>query len=71
MFVGGRDTGWRSAVIYTLAEQVRSHGADPYRYLEWVLEKLMEQPNPSAEQIDSLLPTAWIRRNDNAARKIA
>lgn len=71
MFVGGKDTGWRSAVIYTLVEQVRSHGADPYRYLEWVLGKLMRQPNPNAEQIDTLLPAAWIRLQHTAAGKIA
>lgn len=61
MFVGGKDTGWRSAVIYTFVEQVRSRGADPYAYFEWVFEKLMHQPSPSAEQIDQLLPTAWLQ----------
>ena len=71
MFVGGKDTGWRSAVIYTLVEQVRAYGADPYRYLEWVLEKLMRQTNPSADQIDALLPVAWIRQQSDAVGKIA
>jgi transposase len=71
MFVGGKDTGWRSAVIYTFVEQVRAHGADPYRYLEWVLGKLMRQTNPSADQIDALLPVAWIRQQSDAVGKIA
>lgn len=71
MFVGGKDTGWRSALIYTLVEQVRAHGADPYRYLEWVLEKLMHHPDPGAEQIDALLPATWIRLHHTAAGKIA
>lgn len=71
MFVGGKDTGWRSAVIYTLVEQVRAHGADPYRYLEWVFENLMRQPTPGAGQIDSLLPAAWITLQKTAAGKIA
>jgi hypothetical protein len=71
MFVGGKDTGWRSAVIYTFVEQVRAHGADPYRYLEWVLGKLMRQTHPSAEQIDELLPVAWIRQQSDAVGKIA
>lgn len=61
MFVGGKDTGWRSAVIYTFVEQVRSRGADPYAYFEWVFEKLMHQPSPSSEQLDQLLPTAWLQ----------
>lgn len=71
MFVGGKDTGWRSAVIYTFVEQVRAHGADPYRYLEWVLEKLMRQTHPSADQIDAWLPVAWIRQQSDAVGKIA
>lgn len=71
MFVGGADTGWRSAVIYTLVEQVRAHGADPHRYLEWVLGKLMHHPNPGADQIDALLPVAWIRLQHPAPGKIA
>ena len=36
MFIGGEQTGWRSAVIYTFVEQVRRHGADPFAYFEWV-----------------------------------
>jgi hypothetical protein len=67
----GRLPGWRSAVIYTFVEQVRAHGADPYRYLEWVLGKLMRQTHPSADQIDALLPIVWIRQQHTAAGKIA
>jgi hypothetical protein len=48
---------------------VRAHGADPYRYLEWVLEKLMHQPNPSADRSDALLPNAWIKLPQTAAGK--
>ncbi len=66
MFVGGKDTGWRSAVIYTFVEQVRSQGADPYAYFEWVFEKLMHQKSQSAEQIDELLPTAWLQARDQS-----
>jgi hypothetical protein len=62
MFIGGKDTGWRSAVIYTFVEQVRSRGADPYAYFEWVFEKLMHQPTPTTAQLDALLPTAWLQQ---------
>lgn len=71
MFIGGRDTGWRSAVIYTLVEQVRSQGADPHRYLKWVFEKLMYHPDPSPDQMDSLLPNAWIKLQRDTVEKIA
>ncbi|MCP5532336.1 MAG: transposase domain-containing protein [Akkermansiaceae bacterium] len=70
MFVGGKDTGWRSAVIYTFVEQVRAHGMDPLRYFEWVFERLMREPNPGEEEIDEMLPSAWVQQQ-NAAGKIA
>ncbi len=58
MFIGNEDTGWRSAVIYTFAGQIRRHGMDPFAYLEWVFEKLMH--NPAAEELEALLPVNWI-----------
>jgi len=45
MFVGGEGTGWRSAVIYTMVEQVRRHGRDPFEYLRWVFGKLPGMTN--------------------------
>ncbi len=58
MFIGREDTGWRSAVIYTFVEQIRSHGKDPFAYFEWVFDKLMR--NPSADELPDLLPSAWL-----------
>lgn len=58
MFIGGEDTGWRSAVIYTFVEQVRLHGKDPFAYFEWVFERLMH--NPGADELPELLPAAWL-----------
>jgi len=69
MFIGGKDTGWRSAVIYTFVEQVRSRGADPYAYFEWVFEKLMHQPTPSAEPLVELLPTTWLQQTRHNKRR--
>ncbi len=45
MFIGGEGTGWRSAVIYTMVEQVRRHGRDPSRYFKWVFGKLPAMTN--------------------------
>ncbi|MDA8976367.1 transposase [bacterium] len=59
MFIGGKETGWRSAVIYTFVEQVRSQGLDPFAYFEWVFERLMH--NPPDEELDELLPDAWVK----------
>jgi hypothetical protein len=40
-------------------EQIRTHGADPFAYFEWVFEKLMH--NPPAEELESLLPVHWLK----------
>ena len=58
MFIGGEATGWRSAVIYTFVEQVRSHGKDPFAYFEWVFDQLVR--NPAAEELPELLPCVWL-----------
>ena len=58
MFIGGEETGWRSAVIYTFIEQIRRYQMDPHAYLEWVFEKLMH--NPSENELEALLPVNWV-----------
>ena len=59
MFIGAKETGWWSAVIYTFVEQVRSQGLDPFAYFKWVFEKLMH--NPSGDELEELLPEGWIK----------
>jgi hypothetical protein len=66
MFIGGEETGWRSAVIYTFVEQIRRHRQDPHSYLEWVFDKLMRDPRP--EELSALLPSAWIEARQAAAQ---
>lgn len=58
MFVGGADTGWRSAVIYTFVEQVRRHGHDPFAYFKWVFERLPGMTNQ--DDFAPLLPCNWV-----------
>ena len=65
MFIGRKETGWRSAVIYTFVEQVRRHGLDPFAYFEWVFEKLMHEP--SEGELEALLPKSWIKSQRDPA----
>ena len=58
MHIGGADTGWRSAVIYTFVEQIRRHGQDPYAYLKWVFERLARMTNQ--DDFAPLLPCHWV-----------
>ncbi|BCU78065.1 IS66 family transposase [Luteolibacter sp. LG18] len=61
MFVGGEDTGDRSAILYTLIESAKRHGHEPYAYLRDVLERL---PGMKASEIDALLPKNWQPTNE-------
>jgi len=69
LFIGREDTGWRSAVIYTFVEGVRRHGLDPFAYLQWVFEKLMD--DPPEDHYEALLPDAWVAAQRDAAASVA
>lgn len=64
MFVGGEDTGERSAVIYTIIESARRHGHEPAAYLKDVLQRL---PGMKAGELDALLPLNWLPAGQAAA----
>lgn len=69
LFIGAGETGWRSAVIYTILACCRNHGIEPYGYLKSVLEIL---PTATNWQIPSLTPAAWAHgRSLQEERKIA
>ena len=56
LFVGREDTGWRSAVIYSVLGSCRYQGIEPYGYLKALLEVL---PSATNWQIKDLTPAAW------------
>ncbi|MFT3990025.1 MAG: IS66 family transposase [Luteolibacter sp.] len=56
LFIGGEDTGERSAILYTLIESAKRHGHEPYAYLKDLLDRL---PCMTNRQLDSLLPENW------------
>lgn len=66
LFIGGEDTGWRTAVIYTMIENVRRHGKDPRAYLEWVFERLPGMTNQ--QDLRELLPAAWVGQQNAGAK---
>jgi len=67
MFVGNEGTGWRSAVIYTMVEQVRRHGRDPFEYLQWVFGKLPGMTNQ--DDFAPLLPSSWVAAQEAAEKE--
>jgi len=56
LFIGDKDAGWRSAVIYTILQSCKTYGIDPYAYLKDVLERL---PHMTNQQIHQFTPRAW------------
>ena len=56
LFIGDKEAGWRSAVIYSIITSCRNRGIDPYAYLRDVLTRL---PSMTNRQISEITPEAW------------
>jgi hypothetical protein len=68
LFFGSEVAGQRSAVIYTLIENCRLHGVEPYTYLKDVLERL---PSTTNQKVAQLTPLQWKRARQSAAKQAA
>ncbi|WP_366916777.1 transposase domain-containing protein, partial [uncultured Microscilla sp.] len=44
LFAGSHDAAQRSAVIYTFFANCHKHEVDPYKWLKYTLENIMEAP---------------------------
>lgn len=58
LFVGHPKAGQRTAIIYTIIENCKTHGVDPQAYLQDVLERLPHMKNNDPE-IRNLQPKLW------------
>jgi len=58
LFVGDADAGQRGAILYTIVENCRRQGLDPYAYLRDVLTKL---PTMTNWQIKDITPAAYAK----------
>jgi transposase len=68
LFFGSEEAGQRSAVIYTLIENCRLHGVEPYTYLKDVLERL---PRTTNREVDQLTPLKWQQARQSALKQAA
>jgi transposase len=66
LFIGCAGAGQAGAILFTIVENCRQRGLDPWRYLRDVLTLLPEARNTD---IAALLPAAWAQTQ--AARKAA
>jgi transposase len=68
LFFGSEEAGARSAVIYTLVENCRMHGVEPYTYLKDVLERL---PRTTNREVAQLTPLNWQKARQSALKQAA
>lgn len=66
LFIGEKEAGWRSAVIYSIITSCRSRGLDPYAYLRDVLQRL---PSMTSHQIREITPAAWAKAARSAVKR--
>jgi len=68
LFFGSQEAGARSAVMYTLIENCRMHGVEPYAYLKDVLERL---PTTTNQQVAQLTPLNWKKARQSSLQQAA
>jgi len=68
LFFGSEEAGQRSAVVYTLIENCRLHGVEPYAYLKDVLERL---PTCTNQNVDQLTPLKWKQARQGSLKRVA
>ena len=59
LFFGSPDSGWQSAVIFSILETCRKLGIDQQDYLHGVLAQL---PTLTAQQARELTPARWLEK---------
>ena len=55
---GESNAGERGAILYTIVENCRRHGIDPFAYLHDVLTRL---PSMTNWQVKDVTPEAWAK----------
>jgi transposase len=66
LFFGEAEAGARGAVLYTIVENCRRRGIDPFAYLRDVFTRL---PSTTNWQVKNLTPEAWAEEQQRAAQR--
>lgn len=69
MFFGSAEAGRRNAAIYTLIQNCRMHGVEPFAYLKDLLERLPTMTNQ--DKLDQLTPLNWKKAREKSLQKAA
>ena len=65
LFIGADAAGERSAVLFTITENCRRLGLNPYEYLRDVLTRL---PTMTNQQTHTATPAAWAKEKAGASK---
>lgn len=68
LFFGSEEAGTRNAAVYTLIENCRLHGVEPYTYLKDVLARL---PSTTNQQVVQLTPLNWKTAREKSLKQAA
>jgi hypothetical protein len=68
LFVGSDRGGHAVAILYSFVGSCQRLGADPFAYLQDVLERLPTHPE---DRLAELLRDAWFTAHPNTRRKVA
>jgi len=68
LFIGEAEAGERSAILYTIIENCRRRGIDPFGYLKEVFTRL---PSMTNWQVKDITPKAWAAQQRSAALQAA
>lgn len=68
LFFGEAQAGARSAILYTIVENCRRRGIDPFAYLRDVFTQL---PSATNWQVKDLTPEAWAKKQRPITRQAA
>jgi hypothetical protein len=64
LFFGSAEAGTRNAVVFTLVQNCRMHGVNPYEYLKDVLERLPRMTNQ--DDLSQLTPLNWKKSREQS-----
>lgn len=63
LFIGNKDTGERTAIIYSILESCRRRAIDPHAYLRDVLTKI---PDAKTSDLKDLTPAGWAAKEQGS-----
>jgi transposase len=69
LFFGSEEAGKRNAVVFTLVQNCRMHGVNPYEYFKDMLQRLPQMTNQ--DRIDQLTPLNWKKAREQSLRRAA